>query len=209
MCGRYAIVSSSERLQAHFRATNPPPAEGRPWDDVAPLRSAPVVRRRCDTGERGIDLLRWGLSPSFIADPKGGRRPIAAPAETVSTAGLFRYAFARQLCLVPGDFFYELRPAIDGEDLFAIGRADGAPLAFAGLWEAWRAPDDEVIYSYAIITTVASPAMEGLSDRMPVILEEADWPLWLGEVKADVTALLRPPRDGVIRVSPVSEVMAA
>jgi len=39
---------------------------------------------------------------------------------------------------------------------------------------------------------------------MPVILEERDWPLWLGEMEGEAAALLRPAAEGVLRVWPVS-----
>ena len=66
--------------------------------------------------------------------------------------------------------------------------ADGACLVFAGLWEGWRGPDGAVIRSFTIVTTSANETLQPLHERMPVVLEEADWPLWLGEtgtIRAD------------------------
>jgi hypothetical protein len=40
---------------------------------------------------------------------------------------------------------------------------------------------------------------------MPVIIEKADWPLWLGESKGDVIALMRPAPEDVLRVWPVDK----
>ncbi len=79
-----------------------------------------------------------------------------------------------------------------GKQPYAIARRDGAPLAFAGLWEGWRAPDGEVLRSYAIITTTANATLSMLHERMPVILEPDDWPLWLGETAGAPATLLRP-----------------
>jgi putative SOS response-associated peptidase YedK len=45
--------------------------------------------------------------------------------------------------------------------------------------------------------------MADLHNRMPVILEERDWPMWLGEGEGDHTALLRPAPDGLLRTWPV------
>jgi len=39
---------------------------------------------------------------------------------------------------------------------------------------------------------------------MPVIVEEADWPVWLGEAEGDPTLLLRPAQEGVLRLWSVS-----
>ena len=35
---------------------------------------------------------------------------------------------------------------------------------------------------------------------MPVIIEKADWPVWLGEVEGNVPALLRPAPENVLRL---------
>jgi putative SOS response-associated peptidase YedK len=40
---------------------------------------------------------------------------------------------------------------------------------------------------------------------MPVIVERADWPLWLGEVEGDPTILLRAAGEDVLRVWPVDK----
>ena len=78
------------------------------------------------------------------------------------------------------------------------------PLAFAGLWEGWRSPDGEVIRSFAILTTTANATMRQLHARMPVILEPAQWPVWLGEAEGDPAALMRPAPNDVLRLWPVS-----
>lgn len=92
----------------------------------------------------------------------------------------------------------------DGKQPYAIARTDGKPLAFAGLWEGWRAPDGWVLRTFAIVTTAANALMRKLHDRMPVILEEAAWPAWLGEVEGDPASLLQPGNDGVLQLWPVS-----
>ena len=58
--------------------------------------------------------------------------------------------------------------------------------------------------TFAIITTNANADMTGLHDRMPVILDQADWPAWLGEAEGDRAALLRLAPDGTLRTWPVS-----
>jgi hypothetical protein len=57
-------------------------------------------------------------------------------------------------------------------------------MAFAGLWEGFRWPDGNVTPSFTIITTDASADVAELHERMPVILEPDDWPVWLGETPA-------------------------
>jgi putative SOS response-associated peptidase YedK len=76
-------------------------------------------------------------------------------------------------------------------------------MAFAGLWESFRWPDETVTRSFTILTTVPNAEMAELHDRMPVILELQDWPIWLGEAEGDHAVLLRPAADGLLRVWPV------
>ena len=170
---------------------------------MAPTMDAPVVRLHPATGERHLDALRWGLVPSFTRDLKAARKPINARSETVASSGMFKAAFARRRCIVPADAFYEWRAAPAGKEPFAIARADRTPLAFAGIWEGWRAGDGEIIRTFAILTTSANVMMAALHERMPVILERDDWTGWLGGGGDGAAALLRPASEDVLSCWPV------
>lgn len=203
MCGRFASFLPPEALRAIFRTTNPLPNAGPTWN-LAPTQDALVLRRHPETGERHLDLLRWGFIPSSTKDLTTLPMPINARAESVARNAMFRESFARRRCLVPAGAFYEWRAVRDGRQPYAIARADGAPLALAGIWSRWNAPSGEVIRSFAILTTAANATMRVLHHRMPVIIEEPDWPAWLGEGRGDPLALLRPAPKGVLRFWPVS-----
>ena len=203
MCGRFAAQLPPELLRRAFAAVGDIPNTPPSWN-VAPTQAALVVRRHPETGERRLDALRWGLVPHFAKDLKGCKRPINARSESIANSGMFRSALGSRRCLVPADAFYEWRAVHDGKQPYAIARTDGAPLAFAGLWESWRDPAGEVLRSFTIATTTANADMAQLHERMPVILEPAAWPLWLGEEAGDYTALLRPAAVGVVRLWPVS-----
>ncbi len=203
MCGRFASSLPPELLRAVFRTLGDLANQAPSWN-VAPTQAALVVRRHPGTGERRLDALTWGLIPSFTDDPKGGRKPINARAETIASSGMFRGAFATQRCLVPMDAFYEWETTQTGKQPWAFARADGAPLAMAGLWEGWRDPDGEVRRTFTIATTAANQLMSWIHDRMPVILEPDAWSTWLGEEPGDAAALLRPAADDVLRSWPVS-----
>ncbi len=94
---------------------------------------------------------------------------------------MFREAFARRRCLVPAPVYYEWRDDPEGKVPFAVARVDGDPVAFGGIWETWKSPEGERLLTFATITTDASTLLAPIQDRMPVIVERADWPLWLGE----------------------------
>ena len=88
---------------------------------------------------------------------------------------MFRSAFARRRSIVPADAFYEWKSVEGGKQPYAIARQDGQPMAFGGLWEGSKWPDGTVLRTFTIITTNANSMMGDLHDRMPVILEPADW----------------------------------
>ena len=206
MCGRFSAQLPPELLRQLFQTRNPLVNAAPSWN-VAPTDPAMVVRTHKPSAERRLDVLRWGLVPHFTKDLKAARRPINARAETVASSGMFRDALAQRRCLVPMAAFYEWKATEAGKQPYAIARADGVPLALGGVWEGWRDPAGEVLRSFAIITTAANGDMAWLHERMPLILEPADWPLWLGETEGDHAALMRPAAAGVVRLWPVSRLV--
>lgn len=199
MCGRYASFLPPELIARLFGTKNPLPNLKPTWN-MAPTMDAPVVRRHPETGERHLDALTWGFIPANTKILKEARRPINARAETVATSGMFRHAFAKRRCIVPAAAFYEWQAGPSGKTPYAIARGDGDPLAFAGIWEGWRSPDGNILRTFAIVTTTANAQMSVLHERMPVILEPTDWPVWLGEQPGDPAIPLRASSDGILRL---------
>jgi putative SOS response-associated peptidase YedK len=198
MCGRYASYLPPELIARLFGTVNPLPNLQPTWN-VAPTDDAPVVRAAAN-GERHLDVLKWGLVPYFTKDLKKARKPINARSETVATSGMFKTAFAKRRCLVPAPAYYEWRDDPEGgKTPFAVARVDGNPVAFAGIWEEWRAPDGVTLQTFATMTADANRKLVAIQDRMPVTIEQEDWALWLGEVNGDVTSLLRPAPEHVLR----------
>jgi putative SOS response-associated peptidase YedK len=204
MCGRFAAQLPAELVARLFRTVNPLPNLAPNWN-LAPTQPAMVIRRHPQSGERHLDVLRWGLVPSFTKDLKTARRPFNARSETIASAPMFRSALASRRCLVPADAFYEWQKSPGGKQPFAIARADSAPLVFAGLWESWRDSAGEILRTFVIATTSANADLAWLHDRMPVILEPDAWTAWLGEAPADPLEFLRPAAHGVLRWWPVSQ----
>jgi putative SOS response-associated peptidase YedK len=63
----------------------------------------------------------------------------------------------------------------------------------------------DVLRTFAIITTEANAQMAVLHNRMPVILEAEDWSVWLGEAEGDPQGLLKPAKEGILRIWPVDK----
>ena len=204
MCGRYASFLPAEFLARLFATVNPPPNLNPTWN-MAPTMDAPTIRRDRETGERHLDVLKWGLVPYFTKDLKKARKPINARRETVATSGMFREAFAKRRCLVPAAAYYEWLDGPNGKVPFAVARLDGDPVVFGGMWEEWRSPDGEKLRTFATITTEANKQLSVIQDRMPVIIEQEDWPLWLGEAEGDPKSLLKAAPEDVLRVWPVDK----
>jgi putative SOS response-associated peptidase YedK len=114
-------------------------------------------------------------------------------------------AFTKRRCLVPAPAYYEWRDDPDGKTPFAVARVGGGPVAFGGIWETWKSPEGARIQTFATITTEANALLAQIQDRMPVIIEKADWPRWLGEQEGDPASLLHPAPDNVLRVWPVGK----
>ena len=154
MCGRYASYLPPDVIARLFGTVNPPPNLNPTWN-MAPTDDAPVVRLGAN-GKRHLDVLKWGLVPSFTKDLKKARKPINARSETVATSGMFKAAFAKRRCLVPAAAYYEWRDDPDGKTPFAVARVDGDPVVFAGIWEDWRSPEGEALHTFSTITTDAN-----------------------------------------------------
>ena len=185
MCGRYSLTTAPEALRRLFAFENQPNFTAR--YNIAPTQVVPVVRAS-ETG-RTLDLLRWGLIPSWAKDRSVASKMINARAETVAEKPAFRAAYAKRRCLVPADGFYEWRSEGGAKQPFRIGMKGGAPFAFAGLWESWTDAenDNEAVQTFTIVTTSANAKLHPIHHRMPVILPQDRYAAWL-DPTADPTA---------------------
>ena len=175
MCGRYALTSNLDELQASFKF-EARDLEYRPRFNIAPTQQSLVVT---SDGARSGQYMRWGLLPFWAKDAKAGARMINAVGETASAKPAFRSAFRKRRCLVLANGFFEWRKEGKARIPNYFFSTDRAPLAFAGLWETWKSPDGERIKSFTILTTKANELIQPIHDRMPVILSGETQALWL------------------------------
>ena len=198
MCGRYYRRSDKQRIAEAFNIGDLPIDFVLPeWDyNVAPTTFQPVIRADKETGDRELVLMRWGLVPFFtkrLSDVKG-ISTINARAESVEKSPSFRTPFKKRRCIVPADGFYE-RKKLDAKTKqpYAFRMSDGAPFAFAGLWDAWKDSAGQWLQSFSIITTEANEIMAPVHNRMPVMLHPKDFARWLRRDEERPPAdLLRP-----------------
>jgi putative SOS response-associated peptidase YedK len=211
MCGRVRLSSdfSEIRIKLKFDAESPAPNFEPDWNK--PPTALMLVAVRSTDGKRTARTMKWGLIPRWAKDDKIQYSTHNARGETFRDKPAFRDAWKRgQRCLVITDGFYEwktLDAAGKKKQAYAIGMADDSPMVMAGLWETWKSPQSgEEIVTCTVITCEPNTAMAELHDRMPVILDETDWPKWLGEVPVmedELFALLKPCPDEALKIWPV------
>jgi putative SOS response-associated peptidase YedK len=175
----------------------------RRWNGC-PSQELLVIRQNPKTGERSLDLLKWGLIPSWTKDPKGGRKPINAKSETVAQLPMFRDAYRERRCILPVDGFYEWMATKGGKQPYAIAMKDRSPFGIAGIWENWKSPDGQWVRTFALLTTDANDLVARIHDRMPAILKRSDYERWLGP-EPDPHDLLSPLPSEPMTMWPISK----
>ncbi len=212
MCARVKLISDVSKIKIAFTIPGPPINIPVLWNG-APTHDLPVVRRNPKTGQRSLDLLRWGLVPHWAEGEKVSYATINARAESLATTAAFRDAWRDgRRCIVPLDAFYEWKQLPQNrKQPYALARADGRLLIVAGLWESKVISGGAVLRTFTIITTQANAMLAPLHDRMPVILSETDVSVWLGEAeahKADIDGLLKPCPPTWLTLTPVDPRMS-
>jgi putative SOS response-associated peptidase YedK len=202
MCGRYVITTAPEamrRLFAYFEQPNFPPRY-----NIAPTQPVPVVRLA--EGKRQFALMRWGLIPSWVKDPRKFSLLHVARAESVTEKPAFRAAMKRRRCLVPADGFYEWSE--DGrKQPYFVHPATAGAIAFAGLWETWTGPNGEELDTVAIVTTPANRVLRPICQRMPAIVPPEAFDFWLDCARVDAetaAALLVPAPEHLLEAHEVA-----
>ena len=77
------------------------------------------------------------------------------------------------------------------------------PWQLPGPWECFKCPNGDITQSYCTITAAANSLVAPIHNRMPIILEEEDWPVWLGEQPGDAAALLHAPPADILQIQHV------
>lgn len=147
---------------------------------IPPGTDIPTIRQSPE-GKRVLHLLRWSLVPHWTKDPSIGSKLNNARGQTVAEKPSFREAFKRRRYLVPASGFYEWKMEGKLKQPYYISLASQEPMAMAGVWESWTAPDGSILHMVCIVTTSANALMAPIHDRMPVIITPEQWQAWLNE----------------------------
>ena len=202
MCGRYTLRTPVDTLVQQFEIDEHP-SSITPSYNIAPTQRVAAVI--AENGKRKLEMLHWGLIPSWAKDPEVGNKMINARAETVAEKPSYRKAFKERRCLILTDGFYEWQKTDSGKQPYYIRMEDDSPFAFAGLWESWQ--NGHEIRSCTIITTSPNEVAAQVHNRMPVILHPEDYEMWLDpdfDEREPLTTLLKPFPAEAMEAYPVS-----
>ncbi|WP_286231985.1 SOS response-associated peptidase [Neobacillus mesonae] len=189
MCGRFTLTASIGQIidrfdiQAFLDEENFVPSY-----NIAPSQMVLAVINDGKVNRMGY--LKWGLIPPWAKDLSIGNRLINARAETLAEKPSFKNAFRKKRCLIIADSFYEWRRHEDKTKTpMRIKLKSDGLFALAGIWEQWKSPEGETIFSCSVITTTPNQLMTDIHDRMPVILHPENEKTWLNPAITDTKFL--------------------
>ena len=177
MCGRYSISKKAREIGDHFRVIIPPDFQGQVYN-AAPTQFLPVIAMDQPSH---LQMFQWGLSAPWENFAGESAPVINARSESLREKKMFNSLLDTQRCIIPADGFFEWEKAgrikqpwrfqLKNEDLFA----------FAGLFNQTRETDGSLRFSFSIITTRANSLLDGIHNRMPVILDRESHKKWFSE----------------------------
>ena len=197
MCGRFTLKTDPKVIASQFKVSSIAILEGRIADltsptipvsqietemfqpnfNVAPTHQIPAIVSQ--NNETLLAAFSWGLVPNWAKDPTIGSRMINARSETAAEKPSFRSALAKRRCIVPADGWYEWQGSPGKKTPFYFSSTNDSVLGLAGIYETWKQPDGQLLWSAAILTQDAREDFSYIHDRMPVLLTPEMQETWL------------------------------
>jgi putative SOS response-associated peptidase YedK len=197
MCGRFTLKTDPKVIASQFKVSSIAVLEGRIADltsptitanqvdaelfhpnyNVAPTHQIPAIVTQDD--QTLMAAFTWGLVPTWAKDPAIGSRMINARSETAAEKPSFRSALVKRRCIVPADGWYEWQGSPGKKTPFYFSAVNGEVLGLAGIYESWKHPDGQLLWSAAILTQEARADFSYVHDRMPVLLTQEMQDVWI------------------------------
>lgn len=209
MCSHYQVLKDRERLRRRF-GVEPPESLDEVLDHAWKHYLGPMVRRPA-----GLEGGREALLGQFQLIPDSGPLPkysmFNVRSEDVLARRSFRGPWERgQRCIIPAEWIVEPNYETGSHVAWKIGRADGAPLGIAGIWNGWLPKDGPPQMSFAMLTVNADahPFMRrfhkpGDEKRSVVVLDEAEFDRWLDCPQDLMMSMMRLPEPDVLTGEPL------
>jgi len=192
-------------MPTHYQAASDPGPFGRRFgisfqpqsSVVRPGDQGHFVRRpRADANSKAqlerfeVAPGRWGLIPLFSKDGQE-QDTFEARGETAAAERNFYQPWKRgHRCVILADALFQRGD--EPGSVVRVSRSDGEPLALAGLWNGWRAPNGDCVESFALLTFSLPERPE---QRRSAILRDAWVDDWLHCPVEETAAYLRPYAD--------------
>lgn len=218
MCGRFALVNTPDDVQELLSLLELEDFPAR--YNIAPTQPilAVIEADRPEPGSnrpaRRALLLRWGLIPGFVKDPRDFPLLINARSETAIGKASFRAAMRHRRILIPASGFFEWRRPEKGSkeksQAYWVRPKRGGIVAFAGLMETWASADGSEVDTGAILTAEATPNFRHIHDRMPVVIAPEDFSRWLDcktQEPREVADLMVSSQPDLFEAIPVSDLV--
>lgn len=200
MCGRFTLKTDPKVIASQFKVSSIAILEGRIADltspsvsvdqvdseifkpnfNVAPTHQIPAIVSQGE--ETLLTAFAWGLVPTWAKDPTIGSRMINARSETAAEKPSFRSALVKRRCIIPADGWYEWQGTPGKKTPFYFSSLNDSVLGLAGIYESWKQPDGQLLWTAAILTQQARPDISYIHDRMPVLVTPELQNTWLTSI---------------------------
>lgn len=210
MCGRFSLEASWQELFDFYNLVQPrvmgetmPPRY-----NIAPTQPIVTVGIGAD-GQRHGHLVRWGLVPAWVKDPKAFSLLVNARAETAIEKPSFRHAMRYRRVLIPASGFYEWKRYANKQPSqpYWVRPREGGIVTFGGLMETWSDPNGSEIDTGCIISTAANESFATIHHRLPLVIQPRDFDQWLdhhSQEPRDLMDLMKPVDDSYFEAIPIS-----
>lgn len=217
MCGRYVTVSKLKIVEKRFNAEVVSPNLWRPNFNIGPGTKAPVITNHSPNEIQHFQFgftPHWAKKPMYVFNARSEgdgnieNDPMYSGAKGIVQKPMFRKSIREKRCLVIADAFIEGPEKEKLSKPYAVYLQDRRPFAFAGVWDEWvNTETGELLNSFAILTTVATPVLQKIGHkRSPVILEPDQEREWISSDLPlnDVTSMLEPYSYGGMNAYPIA-----
>ncbi|MBT5783250.1 MAG: SOS response-associated peptidase [Candidatus Marinimicrobia bacterium] len=180
MCGRNTLTSNIKSITEDFSIDTWEFDNLKAQYNISPSSFTPVLIHKNE--KRVVKKMRWGLIPQWASEKSIGSQMINARSETISEKPSFQNLIQQNRCVIFSNGYFEWK-TINGKKQPYYITNKRKLFSFAGLWSRWKSINEDVIYSYTIITTKSQKNLSKIYHRMPVILNNNDVDKWINHTK--------------------------
>ena len=179
--------------------------------------SLPELPAICSGSPGTVQLLRWGLIPSWIRNPDDAKeiryKTFNARAESVNSKPSYSKSFRSRRCIIPVKGFFEWQHSGNEKIPWYIWHAGEEIFSIAGVYDSWvETNTGETLDTFSIITTDANDLLAVIHNskkRMPVILDRDGETRWISTDTSpeEALSLLKPCRSEILKAHTVSDLV--